>query len=274
MSERPEGRQSERGPSGPAAGQERESMSERPEPIDTAAVWEEHAAWWQAEFTHGADVEYSDQILPLVVRHVAGAARVLDLGCGEGQIARLAVAGGAERVTGIDASAAQIAEARRRGGGVTYVRGSATSLPLVSGWFDAVVSCLVLEHVEDLDGALDEVSRVLRPGGRFILFVNHPLFQTPGSGWIDDQVLDPPEQYWRVGAYLTEGVSVEEVDAGVRLPFFHRPLSRYVNAMAARGLFLTRMVEPAPPTRFLAMAPQYADAASIPRLLLLRAEKH
>jgi SAM-dependent methyltransferase len=248
-------------------------VSEHPDDVDATAVWEQHAAWWQSEFTYGADVEYADQILPLVVRHMAGAARVLDLGCGEGQIARLAVAGGAERVVGVDASAAQIAEAGRRGGGVHYARGSATSLPLGTGRFDAVVSCLVLEHVPDLDACLDEVSRVLRPGGRFILFVNHPLFQTPGSGWIDDQVLDPPEQYWRVGPYLSEGVTIEEVDAGVRLPFFHRPLSRYVNAMAARGLYLTRMVEPAPPTRFLALAPQYADAASIPRLLLLRAEK-
>ncbi len=106
------------------------------------------------------------------------------------------------------------------------------------------------------------------------MFVNHPLFQTPGSGWIDDQVLDPPEQYWRVGPYLSEGVSVEEVDAGVRLPFFHRPLSRYVNSLAERGLYVTRMLEPAPPARFLALAPQYEDAATIPRLLLLRAEKH
>jgi SAM-dependent methyltransferase len=240
---------------------------------DTAAVWERHAGWWQDEFTHGADVEYAEQILPLAARHLAGAARVLDLGCGEGQVARLAAAGGARQVVGVDASAAQIAEAGRRGGGVAYARASAASLPLVAARFDAVVSCLVLEHLDDLDAALDEVSRVLRPGGRFVMFVNHPLFQTPGSGWIDDQVLDPPEQYWRVGPYLSEGVSVEEVDAGVRLPFFHRPLGRYVNALAERGLYITRMVEPAPPARFLALAPQYEDAASIPRLLLLRAEK-
>jgi SAM-dependent methyltransferase len=245
-----------------------------PEPFDTAAVWEEHAAWWQQEFTAGADVEYEEQILPLAARHLAGAARVLDLGCGEGQIARLVAGAGAERVVGVDASAAQVAEARRRGGGPAYVRGSATALPLPTAWFDAVVTCLVLEHVADLDGALDEVARVLRPGGRFVAFVNHPLFQTPGSGWIDDRVLDPPEQYWRVGPYLPESTSVEEVDSGVRLPFFHRPLGRYVNALADRGLRLTRMVEPAPPPGFLALATQYADAATIPRLLVLRAERH
>lgn len=243
------------------------------EGLDLGAVWERHAAWWQAEFTGGADVEYEEQILPMARRHLAGARRVLDLGCGEGQIARLAAADGAERVVGVDTSAAQIAEARRRGGGVAYARASATRLPLADGSFDAVVTCLVLEHIEDLDGALDEVARVLRRGGRFVIFVNHPLFQTPGSGWVDDRVIDPPEQYWRVGPYLPESVTVEEVDSGVRLPFFHRPLGRYVNALAARGLYLQRMVEPAPPPGFLARATEYADAATIPRLLLLRAER-
>jgi SAM-dependent methyltransferase len=245
-----------------------------PDPLDTAAVWELHAAWWQAEFTGGADVEYEEQILPLAGRHLAGAARVLDVGCGEGQIARLLVREGARRVVGVDSSVAQLAQAARLGGGVAYVRASATALPLPAGGFDAVVTCLVLEHVADLDGALDEIARVLRPGGRFVMFVNHPLFQVPGSGWIDDHVLDPPEQYWRIGPYLPEQVSLEEVGQGVRLPFFHRPLSRYVNALADRGLWLTRMLEPAPPPGFVALAPQYTDAATVPRLLLLRAERH
>ena len=242
--------------------------------LDLAGVWERHAAWWQAEFTDGADVEYEEQILPLAGRLLAGAKRVLDLGCGEGQIARLVAGAGAERVVGVDTSTAQLAEAARRGGGVAYTRASAGALPLAVRSFDAVVTCLVLEHLHDLDGALDEVVRVLRPGGRFVIFINHPLFQTPSSGWIDDHVLDPPEQYWRIGPYLPESVSVEEVDSGVRLPFFHRPLGRYVNALADRGLYVTRMVEPAPPPGFLAQAPQYVDAATIPRLLLLRAERH
>ena len=241
--------------------------------MDLAQVWERHAAWWQAEFTGGADVEYEEQILPLAGRLLAGARRVLDLGCGEGQIARLVAASGAERVVGVDTSAAQLAEAARRGGGVAYTRASAGTLPLAGESFDAVVTCLVLEHLPDLDGPLDEVARVLRPGGRFVIFINHPLFQTPASGWIDDHILDPPEQYWRIGPYLPESVSIEEVDSGVRLPFFHRPLGRYVNALAERGLFITRMVEPAPPPGFLARAPQYVDAATIPRLLLLRAER-
>jgi SAM-dependent methyltransferase len=254
----------------------------------TTDVWERHAGWWQREFTDGADVEYVEQLLPLAAEHLVGADRVLDLGCGEGQIARLAVAGGAGRpgperpgrrpragsiVVGVDPAVAQLAEAVRRGGGVTYARAVGAALPFRSATFDAVVVCLVLEHVVDLDATLDEIARVLGPGGRLVLFLNHPLFQTPGSGWIDDRVLDPPEQYWRVGPYLTEDVSLEEVEAGVRLPFVHRPLARYVNGLADRGLLVSHMEEPAPPPGFVAQAPEYAGAATIPRLLLLRAER-
>ena len=55
--------------------------------------------------------------------------------------------------------------------------------------------------------------------------------------------------------------------------FVHRPLSRYVNAMAAAGLALERMLEPAPPPGFLARAPEYAEAATIPRLAVLAARR-
>jgi len=129
----------------------------------------------------------------------------------------------------------------------------------------------VFEHITDTDTAIAEVARVIEPGGRFVFFLNHPLLQTPGSGWIDDHIL--MEQYWRIGPYLVEDTTLEEVDKDVVLPFVHRPLSRYVNAMAEHGLFVTRMEEPAPPPGFLAVADEYEFAATIPRLLLLRAEK-
>ena len=93
----------------------------------------------------------------------------------------------------------------------------------------------MFEHIDAVDEAIAEVARVLAPGGRFCFFLNHPLLQTPGSGWIDDQVLDPPEQYWRIGPYLAEAVTIEEVEQGVFIRFVHRPLSRYVNALADHG---------------------------------------
>jgi SAM-dependent methyltransferase len=65
-------------------------------------AWERHAGWWQEGFTDGADPEYEEQILPLTAEWLAGAERVLDVGTGEGQLARLAVKGGAGLVLGVD----------------------------------------------------------------------------------------------------------------------------------------------------------------------------
>ena len=240
---------------------------------DREALWEAHAGWWQEHFTDGADAEYTEQILPMAAAHLAGAADVLDVGAGEGQLARVAAAAevGARRVVGVDPVSAQLETARRRGGGPLYVRATAGELPFDASSFDAVVACLVFEHIDDADRALAEVGRVLRPGGRFLFFLNHPLLQTPGSGWIDDHILD--EQYWRIGPYLVEDSSLEEVAKDVFVPFVHRPLSRYVNAMVDAGLVISRMDEPSPPPGFLARAAEYEAAATIPRLLFLRADK-
>src|SRR5579875_3909378 len=235
-------------------------------------LWEVNAQWWAEGFTEGADEEYTEQILPLAAEHLTGARRILDIGCGEGQISRLAARlPGVETVVGIDPTAAQLALAAERGGGVALARSGAAELPFAPESFDAAIACLVFEHIDDVDDAIAEIGRVLRPGGRFVFMLNHPLLQTPNSGWIDDTILE--EQYWRIGPYLVEDARLEEVDKDVWVRFIHRPLSRYVNAMAGAGLLVTRMEEPAPPPGFLARASEYAEAASIPRLLLLRAEK-
>ena len=232
-------------------------------------LWEEHAAWWIDGFTEGADPEYVEQILPLAEEELEGATRVLDIGCGDGQLSRLAAATGAE-VVGIDPTWNCISVAHRRSGGATYARAGADALPFDDATFDTVVACLVFEHIEAVDQAIAEVSRVLAPGGRFCFFLNHPILQAPGSAWVDDHMVDPPEQYWRLGPYLVETETVEQVEPGVWIRFVHRPLSRYVNALVRNGLAIERMVEPAPPDGFLELAPGYAASAAFPRLLYLR----
>ena len=232
--------------------------------------WERHAAWWQREFSDGADPEYEDQILPLVARHVQGARRVLDVGCGEGQVARRIAGTGAE-VVGVDPTAAQVEMARQRAGGPRYVRAGAEALPCRDGSFDTVVVCLALEHVDAFETAIDEVARVLEPGGRFILLLCHPLLQAPGSAWIDDRILG--EMYWRVGAYLGDERRFDEVAPGVDLLFVHRPLGRYVHAMGRAGLLIDDMVEEPPPARVIEQTWGFAEAATIPRVLLISARR-
>ena len=238
---------------------------------DDPELWEKHAGWWQDGFTDGADAEYEEQILPLASECLTGAARVLDIGTGEGQVARLAVKDGARLVVGVDPTLAQLRVAHQRAGGARYARSAADALPFPDASFDAVVVCLVFEHIADHVPAIREIGRVLAPGGVFAFFLNHPLLQAPNSGWVIDHILD--EQYWRIGPYLVEDVTMEELAPGVVLPFVHRPLSQYVNAMADAGLLVERMEEPMPPEGFLARADEYRAAATIPRLLLLKARK-
>jgi SAM-dependent methyltransferase len=144
-------------------------------------------------------------------------------------------------------------------------------LPFHDACFDGVVCSLVIEHCADVDAVLAEAARVLCVGGRFVLIVNHPLFQGTGSGLIDDEILG--EHYWRVGPYLNEGSALEQVDADVQLRFAHRPLSRYVNPVTAAGCVLTYMEEPEPPPAFLQGSLDLELEQAIPRLLLLRFER-
>ena len=232
--------------------------------------WDRHAQWWQRDFTDGVDPEYTEQIIPIVMQYLAGRERVLDIGSGEGQIARALAQSGVE-VVGLDPTMAQIHTAHERAGGSVYALARSDRLPVSSGSFDGAVVCLVFEHIDTLEESLAEVARVLRPGGRFVLILNHPLLQTPNSGLIVDHMIDPPETYWRVGAYLHETATVEEIKKGVHVRFVHRPLSRYVNEMIAAGIDLVAMQEPAPPPGFLAKVPEHeADVVvNTPRLLAL-----
>ena len=236
--------------------------------------WDGHAQWWQREFTDGVDPEYTEQIIPIVMKYLAGRERVLDIGSGEGQIARALAQSGVE-VVGLDPTMAQIRTAHERAAGPVYALARSDCLPVSSGSFDGAVVCLVYEHIDTLEESLAEVARVLRPGGRFVLILNHPLLQTPDSGLIVDHMIDPPESYWRVGAYLHETATVEEINKGVHVRFVHRPLSRYLNEMIAAGIDLVAMLEPAPSGGFLAKVPDHEAkvVANTPRLLALIGER-
>src|ERR1700689_2519811 len=88
------------------------------------APWDALAPWWKKAFTDGADVEYEKQILPIIDEELKGAKRILDLGCGEGQVCRRAASyAGVESVVGVDPSAGQLANTDEQSL-VAYVRGA------------------------------------------------------------------------------------------------------------------------------------------------------
>ncbi len=98
---------------------------------------------------------------------IALGARVLELGCGTGEFTRRVTFPGC-RLVALDLSAELLALAVRKvGKAAGFVRGDAETLPFSDGAFDVVSGCSVLHHL-DVDAALREIRRVLRPGGRLV----------------------------------------------------------------------------------------------------------
>ena len=195
--------------------------------------WERHATWWRETFTNGADLEYELQILPLATSHLAGRAGARPRKRrGPPRAVASPRAGTREIVVGLDPSGTARRRRRSRdaeaGGGrpapSQQVRARGGGAPAVPRRHVRRGRLLPRDRARRLipDAVLAEAVRVLAPGGRFLLLVNHPMFQGTGSGFVDDQILG--EHYWRVGPVPHEDVVFEEVDPGVRLRFAHRPL--------------------------------------------------
>src|SRR5689334_12016285 len=101
--------------------------------------------------------------------------RILDAGCGAGPLLAELRARGAD-VSGFDLSPGMLDLARRRVPDADLrVADLAAPLPYADAWFDDVVVSLVLHYLEDWGPSLAELHRVLKPGGRLLVSVDHPF---------------------------------------------------------------------------------------------------
>ena len=128
---------------------------------------------WQREIAEGLEGT-ARRLAVFEALAIKSGQSVLDLGCGGGHLVRdvaLAVGEGG-RVVGLDASKDQILAARALCDGIAAVElvdGDATKLPFEDGSFDCLASIQMLEYVADVDSALLETRRVLKPGGKAAL---------------------------------------------------------------------------------------------------------
>ena len=121
--------------------------------------------------TAGLDQRWRRETARAVVRP---GDRVLDAACGTGDLA-LAAAKAGGKVTGVDFSEAMLARARRKAPELDWVRGDLLALPFADETFDAATVGFGVRNVADLGAALEELRRVLRPGGRLaILEITRP----------------------------------------------------------------------------------------------------
>jgi SAM-dependent methyltransferase len=116
--------------------------------------------------------------------------KCLDAGCGSGRYSIALARNGAESVTAIDISKNGIAEAKKRAVGIPKIQfqqASTLDLPFKESEFDFVLSAGVIHHTPDFNGALLELFRVLKPGGKLFLLV----YGTGGLRWTAIKSLRP-----------------------------------------------------------------------------------
>jgi SAM-dependent methyltransferase len=211
--------------------------------------------WWDAAASaylaeHGSDLGDVDFLwCPEGVRegdaHLLGdvaGRRVLEVGCGSAPCSRWLRAAGASPVA-LDLSGGMLARAaelnRSSGIPVPLVQADAAALPLADASFDLACSAYGgLPFVADAQAVLAEVRRVLRPGGRFVASVNHPM------RWPFPDSPDPADLRI-VSSYFDRTPYVETDDDGaVAYVEHHRTVGDWVRAVVGAGLVLEDLVEP------------------------------
>jgi SAM-dependent methyltransferase len=223
--------------------------------VGAAEATTANLAWWDADADdyqaeHGAFLGDADFVwCPEGLREadagllgeVAGR-RVLEVGCGQAACARWLAAAGA-RAVGLDLSWGMLRHAieanTRTGAGIPLIQATAEALPLQPATVDIACSAFgALPFVASIEKVFAEVSRVLRPGGRWVFAVTHPLRwifpDDPGPGG-----LTATQTYFDRTPYV-------EVDAAGRATYveYHRTLGDYVRALRATGFRLDDLIEP------------------------------
>ena len=164
----------------------------------------------------------------------------LDLGCGEGRFPRDLKARG-YRVAGIDASRTMIEHARQADPDGEYTVADAADLPHADASVQLVTALLSLHDMDDMEGAVREVARVLMPGGHLCAAVVHPI---NSAGKFVSHTPDAPfvirESYFEQRRYADP---VERDGLHMTFTSRHRPLEAYFGAFEAAGLLIERVVE-------------------------------
>ena len=199
----------------------------------TPGDYDDFAEAYSAQNETGLFNAYYNQPAVLALAGDVSGRRILDAGCGSGPLAAALRDAGAT-ITGLDVSAAMVDLARRRLGhdADLHVADLGAPLPFPDAEFDDVVASLVLHYLEDWTGPLSELHRVLKPGGRLILSVNHPVIFP---------VVYPKADYFAVTKYSEDYMFSGQT---VRLTFWHRPLHAMTDAFGAAGFQITAISEP------------------------------
>ena len=209
--------------------------------------WGNVSGWYDAT-VEGADSYQQKVIMPNLMRIVAPekGLKILDVGCGTGVFARAFSEAGA-KVTGVDLGKELIDIAREKSKDTEYVVASADNLSGIKDReYDIATIVLAIQNMKNLDKVVEEVSKKIKSGGRFVMVLNHPMFRVPQlSDWYFDETTKI--QYRKVARYMSEIEIPILMNPGKKdskkTYSFHRPLQVYVKSFAKHGFCITRLEE-------------------------------
>ncbi|OTA82309.1 hypothetical protein M434DRAFT_17070 [Hypoxylon sp. CO27-5] len=199
---------------------------------------------------------------------------VLDLGCGFGWFSRFARENGAESVRAIDLSEKMLDRARNMTNDdkIKYERADLEELKLEENQYDVVFSSLTFHYLANLPTLIKEVSRSLKPSGRLVCSIEHPIYTAPSKPkFVLDQEMG--HRYWPLDDYQKEGLRTRHwFVPGVKRQ--HRTMASYINILICNSLQLTDLVEWCPSEQELKRHPSWESEIARPTFLLIGATKN
>lgn len=200
---------------------------------------------------------------------------ILDLGCGEGGYSRELAKRGAI-VTAIDCSQGCINYATEKAKMENlkvqhFVRNSNDLHEIKDNTYDQVLCSMMLMDVEDLDGTLKEIERVLKPGGQVYISVLHPCFKPPVEHkWFRDgeEVQVIVKDYFHPQIWEGSICGCES-----KVIYRHRTMSDYVKAFTTSRLLLIDLEEPIPTAEQIAKSPRIKWLTKIPMYMFMKLMK-
>ena len=200
--------------------------------------------------------------------------RVLDLGCGTGDLCRRIKALGAREVIGIDISRNMLEIAQKEvQAGVVFLNKAMEDLQYDPGTFDLVVSSLAFHYVADLSALLKNIHLWLKPSGLLLFSTEHPIAtcsQGIHHGWVKDA--SGEKLYWPLDNYSQEGQRESHwfMDGVIK---YHRTVSTILNDLIDAGFSIQKMVEPVASQEDEKLWPVLKEARRRPPFLMVKAVK-
>jgi SAM-dependent methyltransferase len=229
-----------------------------------------HAAYQARRATGKAPNEVMEEdAFDELLGEVAGT-DILDLGCGDGSYGRKLLDRGCASYTGVDGSARMTEVARHglSGTQAAICHGRIEHFALAERAWDIVISRMTFHWIVELGPILARVAAALRPGGRLVFSVEHPVITCCSAARPDGE----HRSHWLVDEYFVPGARTTRW-FGVTVEKFHRSIEDYFRLIHASRLRVADLREATPSERRIPDPAEYRRRCRIPLMLLLRAER-